>query len=87
MLCQGKKSPQKVRPCSSEPKRPGKSGRYFTVLNCDSEKGLSFETCGARVALGNAETGEQATKEALPVLALQVGAVLAAVAPVYLLKL
>src|SRR5439155_19388704 len=45
-LYQGKKSPQKPRPCSSEPKRSGKSGRYFRVLNCDSENGLSFETCG-----------------------------------------
>src|SRR6058998_1901448 len=46
VLYQGKKSPQKLRPCSSEPKRSGKSGRYFSVLNCDSENGLSFETCG-----------------------------------------
>ncbi len=26
--------------------RPGKSGRYFIVLNCDSEYGLSLDTCG-----------------------------------------
>ena len=24
----------------------GKSGRYFIVLNCDSENRLSFGTCG-----------------------------------------
>lgn len=39
-------SAQCPRPCSMEPKRSGKSGRYFMVLNCDSENGLSFETWG-----------------------------------------
>jgi hypothetical protein len=29
-----------------QPKRAGKSGRYFIVLNCDSEYGLSSDTCG-----------------------------------------
>jgi hypothetical protein len=28
------------------PKVPGNSGRYFSVLKCASEKGLSLETCG-----------------------------------------
>ncbi len=46
VLYQGKRSPQSNLPCSSEPKRSGKSGRYLMVLNCDSENGLSFETCG-----------------------------------------
>ena len=46
LLYQGKKSPQWARACSMQPKRSGKSGRYFSVLNCASENGLSFETCG-----------------------------------------
>jgi hypothetical protein len=29
-----------------EPNRAGKSGRYFSVLNCASENGLSLETWG-----------------------------------------
>ena len=29
---------------SIQPKRSGNSGRYFMVLNCDSEKGLTSET-------------------------------------------
>src|ERR1700752_2350989 len=29
-----------------ESKRPGKSGRYLKVLNCDSLNGLSSDTCG-----------------------------------------
>ena len=28
------------------PEAVGKFGRYFIVLNCDSENGLSLETCG-----------------------------------------
>ena len=28
------------------PEPVGKSGRYFNVLNCASENGLSFEQCG-----------------------------------------
>jgi hypothetical protein len=36
-----------VRPASwIEPHRSGNVGRYFSVLNCASENGLSFETCG-----------------------------------------
>ena len=34
------------RAASIEPNRVGKSGRYFSVLNCASLKGLSSETCG-----------------------------------------
>src|SRR5450755_4532206 len=37
---------QCARASSIEPKRCGKSGRYFRVLNCASEYGLSSETCG-----------------------------------------
>src|ERR1022692_1907881 len=37
---------QCARASSIEPKRSGKSGRYFRVLNCASEYGLSSETCG-----------------------------------------
>src|SRR5207245_3555821 len=41
---------QCARASWSEPKRAGNVGRYFSVLNCASENGLSFETCGrARV--------------------------------------
>ena len=47
------------RAASIEAKRSGKPGRYFRVLNCASEYGLSLETCGRRVGLGDAEVGEQ----------------------------
>ena len=42
-----------------EPKRSGNSGRYFSVLNCASENGLSFGDVRPRVGLGHAEIGEQ----------------------------
>jgi hypothetical protein len=29
-----------------EPNRSGNAGRYFSVLNCASENGLSLDTCG-----------------------------------------
>src|SRR3974377_1494740 len=35
-----------MRAASIEVDRPGKSGRYFNVLNCVSLNGLSLETCG-----------------------------------------
>jgi hypothetical protein len=41
----GKEIPTVARACSSEPKRSGKSERYFMVLKC-SENGLSSETWG-----------------------------------------
>ena len=47
------------RAASIESNRSGKSGRYFRVLNCASLNGLSLETCGRRVRLGDAEVGEQ----------------------------
>jgi hypothetical protein len=37
---------QCCRAASTEGNRVGKSGRYFSVLNCASLKGLSSETCG-----------------------------------------
>ena len=45
-LYQSKKSRQNARASSMRPKRSGKSGRYFSVLNCASENGLSFEVYG-----------------------------------------
>jgi hypothetical protein len=45
-LYQWKKRRQNARPSSTEPNRPGNSGRYLSVLNCASEYGLSFEQCG-----------------------------------------
>src|SRR5207342_836465 len=45
-LYQWKKCWQCARASSIEPKRSGKSGLYFRVLNCASEYGLSSETCG-----------------------------------------
>ena len=36
----------KTRAASTDGKNSGNSGRYFSVLNCASEKGLSLETCG-----------------------------------------
>ena len=42
----GKKYWQCTRAASIEVNRPGKSGRYFSVLNCASLNGLSLETCG-----------------------------------------
>src|SRR5678816_4215001 len=45
-LYQPKKSWQNVLASSIEAKRSGKPGRYLRVLNCDSENGLSLETCG-----------------------------------------
>src|SRR5437667_8631803 len=44
VLYQGKKTWQCARASWIAPKRSGKSGRYLRVLNCASEKGLSFET-------------------------------------------
>ena len=46
LLYQGKKTWQWARACWIEANRAGKSGRYFMVLNCDSEYGLSLLTCG-----------------------------------------
>src|SRR5215208_6944831 len=45
-LYQRKKSWQNARASSIEAKRSGKPGRYFRVLNCASEYGVSLETCG-----------------------------------------
>src|SRR5450830_1381177 len=45
-LYQEKNVWQWARASSIEPKRSGKSGRYFRVLNCASEYGLSSDTCG-----------------------------------------
>ena len=50
-MYQEKKSAQNERACTSEPKRAGKSGRYFSVLNWLSENGLSLETCGRECVL------------------------------------
>jgi hypothetical protein len=41
-------SPPQPRASSNAPKRSGVSGRYFSVLKCDSLKGLSSETYGRR---------------------------------------
>ncbi len=41
------------RAASKEENRVGKSGRYFSVLNCASLKGLSSETCGTAVGGGS----------------------------------
>src|SRR5437016_7462686 len=43
---QGDKTRQWARESLTDRKRAGKSGRYVSVLNCASEKGLSFETWG-----------------------------------------
>ena len=40
------RSPVMLRPCSSDPNRSGKSGRYLKVRNCASEKGVSLLTRG-----------------------------------------
>src|SRR5437868_14926224 len=45
-LYHSKKARQWVRASSIDPKRSGKSGRYFIVLNWASENGLSSETLG-----------------------------------------
>jgi len=42
-LYQEKNERQNVRACSIESKRAGNPGRYFSVLNCASEYGLSLE--------------------------------------------
>jgi hypothetical protein len=42
-LYQGKKAWQCTRAASIESNRPGKSGRYFSVLNCASLNGLSLD--------------------------------------------
>jgi hypothetical protein len=42
-LYQAKKSRQKLRASRIEAKRSGKPGRYFSVLKCASEYGLSVE--------------------------------------------
>ncbi len=65
-LYQRKNARQWSRAASIEPKRAGKSGRYFSVLNWASEYGLSFETCGrecdwqARLTRGLSHTGAAA---------------------------
>ncbi len=46
MLYQGKKSWQCARAAWIVGNRAGNPGRYFSVLNCASEYGLSLETCG-----------------------------------------
>src|SRR3990172_1109067 len=46
VLYQGKKTWPKPRESWIDPKRSGNAGRYFIVLNCASEKGLSFDTEG-----------------------------------------
>src|SRR5271170_5451980 len=46
LLYQGKKSWQCARAAWIEPNRAGNAGRYFKVLNWDSEYGLSLDTCG-----------------------------------------
>src|SRR2546422_4230991 len=50
-LYQRKKDWQKPRASSMEPKRSGKSGRYFKVRNWLSEYGLSSETWGRECVL------------------------------------
>jgi hypothetical protein len=42
----GKKTWQWARASWIAPNRSGNAGRYFSVLNCASENGLSLETCG-----------------------------------------
>ena len=44
VLYQAKNSWQKARASARQPKRAGKSGRYFIVLNWASLKGLSSDT-------------------------------------------
>ena len=39
--------------------RAGNPGRYFKVLKCASEYGLSVEVYGRRVGLGDAEVGSR----------------------------
>src|SRR5437773_6258647 len=46
VLYQVKNGWQKARAASRQPNQSGKSGRYFSVLNCASENGLSLETWG-----------------------------------------
>ena len=63
VLYQGKNDWQCARASSMQPKRAGKSDRYFIALNCAAEYGLSSQTCGRLwllVTLGsasNAATG------------------------------
>jgi hypothetical protein len=44
VLYQAKNSWQMARASARQPKRAGKSGRYFIILNCASLKGLSSDT-------------------------------------------
>src|SRR6476660_3343843 len=46
LLYQPKKVWQCRRAASTELNQSGKSGRYFSVLNCASLNGLSSDTCG-----------------------------------------
>jgi len=46
MVVPGENSWQKRRASWMDPKRSGYPGRYFIVLRCASENGLSSETCG-----------------------------------------
>src|SRR4030095_4651121 len=60
VLYQAKKARQWARASSMQPKRAGKSGRYFIVLNCDSENGLSSETWGLLWLLATSQSTRHA---------------------------
>jgi len=46
------------------PNRSGNAGRYFSVLNCASENGLSLETWGPAMRLRDPQVGEQEREQA-----------------------
>jgi hypothetical protein len=55
-----------------EPNRPGNSGRYLSVLKCDSEYGLSLEQCGREwllVTAGYGNLNERAIEQGVQLLA------------------
>src|SRR5580658_7851719 len=62
-LYQGKKSWQKRRASWIEPKRSGKLGWYLSVLNWDSEYGLSSETCGRLCVLSTPRSTQRSATD------------------------
>ncbi len=62
-----------ARACSMQPKRSGKPGRYLSVLKGDSEKGLSFETCGRECVLVTPRSASSNATDLLVIGAAAVG--------------
>ncbi len=59
MLYQAKNGWQCARASSRQPKRAGKSGRYFIVLNCDLRVRVVVRDMRAAVAPGDIQIGQQ----------------------------